>query len=646
MIPKSCPLLDPQNLVSGTFGFQSPGLVFSQGSEVLADEIIEFADEPSPLQREQNVLVSTGDLSFFSIDVTPWNNRDIFLKLLTSRNKGDRIRSIFYDPDDSKSLFFEADTAEDVSAVIGRVPECVRCRPATESAARFCNYTRLLHVQSGRIVRMLGGEFDGDYAQVVEVMRTEKKVRVKVRPRIDYDGLRRTCMSSQQKLNAHNSNEYRAPQVFYDQAVLANLGAEIGSKVRVIGMRAFPLVTWDGKEFYGRFQYAEVPMYNVLLNCGQVPATEIKVFEENVFGLEKEVMNLSGLKTTEPSRQKKQKKNLFPSFEELALLEKETPKEKKKVLEPETKKKAPVKETAVEVPIKKSTVVVDDYDETPVPGDRVVPLHGPFASVPCIVDKIEGDLLFANVDTGPVFWVQRPKNLKVIATEKGAPPVKRTSQGVQTTNTETGTSRQMSTMQRMRAKTASTQDEETECSLATYVFKPRVGDLAVLKNGTVVCVISDKECIDTDNKKHSLESINRHAEVADDRNCTDARGNRVTLGDRVRINELKRVKNGKVLHAKDDQFFIESDRQIMAVPARSVFLEVGSQDVIDEDITFRTSSGSISDPRTIISMDTTGKVIVSGRPPNNCTRLEDYGKQWTFASIGISRTSSTHPHRR
>ena len=654
MIPKSFAWHDTQAFGGGPMALSPAPVMDSNPREMVADQLIEFADDPTPLQKEQNIIVNKCELSLFSIDVSPWDNREIMGKLLANRRPGDRIKSVFCDEEEPKLLFLEAPDEVDIRDWLTRVPECVRCVPVPESPVRFCNYTRLLQVRVGKMVRIVGEEFDGDYGQIVDVLKSKKKVLVKIRPRIDYDGLRQNFMNSQLKLNAHMSVRYRAPQVLYDKAVLVGLGAEIASRVRVIGKKAFPLEVWDGKEFYGKFQYAEIPMFHVSLHFGVVPESEMELFQTNVFGLESDILRIDGYVVK--GAKKSQKRKLFPALDEILDVEDEAPAPK---VEHEELPILPDLDT----PTKGGPVIDSDSDNSdikeipqtlqpppeideaeeelperplPEPGDRVVPMYGPFASVPCIVERVENGMIVAQADDNPMFWMHRPKDLKIL-TPKTAEQPKLVTKGIQTNDSEAvdGKARPMSRMHR-RNKTAATQDQETACDLCNYILRQRAGDLAQLKNGTVVCVISEKECVDAKNKKHPNSEIDRNAEVFDDIAYTDVRGNRVNIGETVHIGDTNKGKTGKVVHMKDNVFFVQVEKQIVAALPTSTMLEMNCQDVIHDEITFLTATGSFSEPHTIISMDTTGKVLVRGKRQTATTNLDEYGKTWNFASIGVS----------
>ena len=664
MIPKSFAWHDTEAFGAGPMVLSPAPVAQSNPREMVADQLIEFADDPTPLQKEQNIIVNRCELSLFSIDVSPWDNREIMGKLLASRLPGDRIKSVFCDEDEPKLLFLEAPSEGDIQEWLTRVPECVRCVPVPESPARFCNYSRLLQVRVGKMVRIVGKEFDGDYGQIVDVLRREKKVLVKLRPRIDYDGLRQNFMNSQQMLNAHMSVMYRAPQVLYDKAVLVGLGADIGSRVRVIGKKAFPLEVWDGKEFYGKFQYVEIEMFHVALHFGVVPESEMQLFQTNVFGLESDILRVD--RDVETGAKKGgQTRKLFPALDEILDVDNEEPVEKAEHEElpllPDLDtptKGGPVIEANLESDNDESDVqeiqepvprppspppeieeAEEEKPETPLPepGDRVVPMYGPFASVPCIVERVENGMIVAQADDNPMFWMHRPRDLKIL-TPKTAEQTKLVTKGVQTNDSEAvdGKARPMSRMHR-RNKTAATQDQETVCDLCNYILRQRAGDLAKLKNGRVVCVISEKECIDARNKKHHNSEIDCNAEVFDDTAYTDVRGNRVNIGETVHIGDTNKGKSGKVLHMKDNVFFVQVEKQIVAAVPTTTMLEMNCQDVINDEITFLTATGSFSEPHTIISMDTTGKVLVHVRGKSTTsTNLDEYGKTWNFASIGVS----------
>jgi ribosomal protein L24 len=613
--------------------------------ESLLSKLYSTADPPISLFREQANLIrcSKGLPTFRCLDVTPWQPIDMLCRIVTQPCPA-QIHSIFLVPHLSHFLIFETASEASVDAVILKIPELAanQRRPTRLTPDRllsdFCNYTRLSAVRLGSLVKVVGTEFDGDIGQVVCVFRDKGKVLLKLRPRIDYDELIASALPSQARLNTYKEETYRAPQSFFAEGPLSKLGAPIGAVTLEVGEgRELPAREWDGKKFYGRFQYKKVKVDAILTSVFPIPSDVAALFQAEIYGAEKRFPWLADAveRSLEPALRHKKRPPVLP-LSELSLIDDPLP---NPAFVPEPLALPPDDEPP------KAKSAPGALDSSPfLPGDHVIPISGKFAGVPCRVDRV-GDRVVASVLQETLFEVDRAR-LSVVERPRARPPLADTGvQSADPNNSVESIPRMSRPDAFARASERPNRQTQTPWQLPTV---PRPGDLVELRTGNLAMVMRGGVCRDVLGRDFPMASVSNSDRIEEDPTIRDSAGNRVSIGETVRVIKGKNAgREGEVLHMIDRTYFITSRDDVIAVAAKHTLLIADPElqcDIINEEVV-TIKKGAISAPYRIVAMATNGTVVAVNSHETVTVKLSEYGSTWKFAAeVGLSRGTKIQKH--
>jgi ribosomal protein L24 len=381
---------------------------------------------------------------------------------------------------------------------------------------------------------------------------------------------------------------------------------------------------WDGKKFYGRFQYKKVKATAVLTSGFTVRSDVAALFRAEVYGAERQFPWLADYlrRSPEPLARKR-----FPAL--LSLFE-----------PPATLTFLP---DPVPLPADNPPPDAKNAPRPPdpapfSPGDHVLPVSGRFASLPCRVDSA-GDYIVASVLQGTLFEVDQSR-LRVI--EKPQAPVRPplADIGVQAAGCENS----LKSVREMKhdaplSPPCEQASRETQTK-SKFQPVPRVGDLVGLWTGNHAIVLRGGLCRDVLGRDFPMTTVTHSQRIEDDPTTRDSAGNRVNIGEVVKIVKGKDAnKEGEVLHMIDHTYFIAYRDDVIAVAASQTLLTADTDvqaDIVDEEVvTIR--KAAISAPYRIVAMATDGTLRAVQGEDAITLKLAEYGSAWMFAAeVGLS----------
>jgi hypothetical protein len=553
-------------------------LAASKSPHSYLSRLYSTADAPTSLQLAQvDLILKEPFPRIWSLDLGHWNKDDVLVRLATTLIPQNSSQfSVISLPGFPHELFFEANSIDVIESEIIKVSELSsRLSHLVELTShdivrKFCNYTRLCRIHTGSFAQVQIGVFHNDFGQIVHVAPNEGEVILKLRPRIDYDGLRTNHYASQVRLTAEREPTYRPPPSFFKPNTLSELNAEIKESTLDIGQPdPIPVRVWDQKTFYGRFQYERFSCSMVKLRSFTIPFEVKAVFDDNVNGVERTIPGFTpnGKSPSKPRRFVP----MLPSASDLTQLSTSVP-------APPPVRPSPGSEVADRAPEPEPKPEPAPVLRPPpfAVGDTVVPVAGPYAGLPARVEFV-GQFVVASLDTEARFTV--PGGL---AQWVASPP------------------------------------DEGDA--------PRRGDLVRLPGGAPAVVIGEGCCRDLANVDHAVTVAALSRETRDDPSITDSVGARVNIGDTVTaVHGGFTGSSGKVLWRVDEHLFVGRGVDITAVPARDAVVEgpdgfVGSQIVV-------INQGVSSSPYTVISLGTDGVIRARGHDVITLP-LSEIGVRW------------------
>lgn len=572
-------------------------------------KLVDTADPTLPIELEHLAMLQSKLPNLYAIHMS-WKTDEMLLRvIMVVKDKAMPINSVFYIPSMPNDLFIEAATESDVVTLIHSIPELVASKHSKLTSdlivRNFCNFSRSERLKPGRLVRVDSGEFSGDIGQIIHIYEEERSVLVKMRPRIDYEGLEQDCVSTQTRLNSYKNPHYRAPQAFFKEESLRVVNPIIEKGTITFGNKTIDVQIWDSKKFYGRYQYVKFPLSQIITWNFTVPVDVAKTFKMDVFGEEHNIprfeRELNLYLPEKTHKQGKKKISFFPSFESLRQEEpkqtntttaaqlpqelerselpitwldiKEEPvipiepapavQERTYTKQTTTEKKQPAKQEKEKQKEKEKPKKSASFKG----GDKVVPVSGEYAGIPCIVDSVQNKMVKVSFMSKAVFRI--PLN-EMTVVQPGSGKINESVES-QTEESMRNTPATMSSghMQPKKPKHL-LKEEGIQCS-GFSILKPRIGDLAQLFTGKVVCVISETECIDYRNARYPINQIDGTVTVLDEPGLTDCYNKRINVGEKVKLNDERHDgREGTVLHTHNGFVFIRLDDKITSVSCKQV----------------------------------------------------------------------------
>lgn len=277
----------------------------SQINQQIISKLIHTSDPFLPIENERkNMLIKSQlpKICYISFYPNKIENYLIPIMLYFTEKPLPSLLSYFAIPNDPYTIYFECSEPTILLQNLNLIPQIAEMSELSiqpvedEDFIRFfCNFIILCYIKVGNFVKVSNPEFEGDFGQIISVDFNKKKCLLKLMPRIDYDNLEKNHLTEQTKLNDKMPVEYRPPKSFFEKERLSQIDDKVKFETETIKIEndiELELTNWDGKQFYGLFQYKCFKFDEIKTINEKVTFEEQDIFQSNVYLNENKIKGL------------------------------------------------------------------------------------------------------------------------------------------------------------------------------------------------------------------------------------------------------------------------------------------------------------------------------------------------------------------
>lgn len=264
-------------------------------------KLIQTADPLLHIQKERINMLLQGEIpQICFISLNPQKNDNFLIPIARHflNNPNTPILSYYTIPTEPNNIYFECSDSTILLDNLHQIPELseldlsVQIIPHDYFIQSFCNFNTLCYLKPGYLVQIFDPEFKNDFGQIISINYDKMKCLIKLSPRIDYEKLSEYQITSQIELNTKMLAEYQPPKSLFDRDKLISINDKTEFKTETIQVNDkidLNLTIWDGKKFYGKFQYKSFNFSEIKTIFTDLSIDEINLFRDNIYLNENEI---------------------------------------------------------------------------------------------------------------------------------------------------------------------------------------------------------------------------------------------------------------------------------------------------------------------------------------------------------------------